>query len=402
MRNTHHATRSKPTTSDESLNVCSGTSMRIRISAAVIACLVASGMLAACGNSSTSAKSSTSSTKPPTQNLTFAVAGQTGWMTWFAKDAGFYARNGINVKILKIKSLAQSLAATVSGSSQVNTGIDMLGVGLAKGQNVDLKTFAGAGSTWAVLVGAGSEPGPSFPESIRSIAGQTIANTTPGSEVQDLMMMVDSLVGLPKDSMKYVSTQSLAGQVAALESHRLNYAMINVAGLYKLEADKFPFHVILDLRKPLTGAAATTSEGRALNQILGKPQSGTNALASWVDAHQSEVARIRLSEEEADCWVHEPANVPKLIKFVTDNDQMPEGLSPALQKQYVVENLPISYFSSEQWNTWYQVSVSSGLITKQFAPSSLYDSGTPQNPAQVYADVTSAGGTCPAYAHAAK
>lgn len=377
-----------------------------RKSAAALAVASAAMLVAACGSSSSGkVKAATSSSSPSAapQHLTgVVVPTPLSWLTLFAKDAGFFSHNGLNVSLLTINTLPQAIAALQSGAAQFGSGEDMVAAGLILYKNIDMKTFAGQGKEWVVVVGAGSTPSPQFPQSIRAIAGNTIAITALGSEQQDTMEIVDEIAGLPATAMKYTAALSVAGEVSALESHRVSYAVIDGTGTERLIAAKFPFHFILDLRKPLAGPGASTAAGKLVNKIMGRPETVASGLSSWVDSHASAVKKLQLSFEETDCFVHDSANVAKLIGFVSKAGEMPAGLSATQQQQYIEANLPISYYPVSQWNTWYHLLRKIGVFTKPFSPESLYLSSTPQSPAQVYSNVTAAGGSCPAYAKYAK
>jgi ABC-type nitrate/sulfonate/bicarbonate transport system substrate-binding protein len=323
------------------------------------------------------------------------------WLSEFALYQGFFKKNGLDVSLVQINTGAQDIAGTKNGAWQLAAGTDVILASPAYEKGIKMMAVAGQLRSPFVIVGSGSngtEGG--YPDNMKAIAGNTIAVTGLGSEQQYTVEAIDSLAGLPLDAMKFQAAGSVAGIVASLEAGHVKYGVVDATGLAILQSSGKPFHIIMDLRQSIPASAGgNTPAGRQANQIAGKPQSGVWGLTSWVTEHKEQVNRFRLSVEEADCWVHDPANFDAALSILKNKmKEVPPNLSSAQEHSYLSDNLPISYYPQETMQAWMDIVVKVGLVKEPIPMSQILAPGTPQSEQDVYKDVTTAGGSCNAYA----
>lgn len=344
----------------------------------------------------TAASSSGAGSTPVTIGL---VKTPLSWLGWVAIKEGFFGRNGVQATPVVYQSGPQGIEGVASGSIKVNIGLDLGTVGAAYEKGIKESMLSAAGVDPFSIVGAGSPPNAAatqFPAGIKEIAGKTIVIVAAGTATQSAIQELDELAGLGPSAMKFVAAGTVAGVSAALESHRAQYAVVDAGMIAQLESAKFPFYTIVDMRQPLKGTQAATPAGQEANKVIGRPVLGAWAAPTWVASHEAEVQKIQLSLEEADCWAHTPGNLGKLTSMLNSLGMIPPGLSAQQTKSYVGKDLPESYISASDFNTWNQLLVKIGYL-KSPLPQTMLANGAPSSASAVYQAVTAAGVACPGY-----
>ncbi len=218
----------------------------------------------------------------------------------YAVDAGLFKKAGLDVELVKLSNGAAVAAAVAGGSVQLGKGSALTPVqAYAKGipfiVTANLANYSSDSPNVAMLVQNGSPI-----HAAKDLVGKTIGMVgLNDSNTLGVYAWLEKS-GVALDSVKFIELGNSAG-AAALEANRVDAMMF------------------LD---PALSAALATSKFRTLsypNDALGRRFSvGTMfGFASWVNAHQDEVARFNRALSAAEAYVagHENETKPLAAKF---------------------------------------------------------------------------------------
>ncbi|HET9692622.1 MAG TPA: ABC transporter substrate-binding protein [Acidimicrobiales bacterium] len=370
--------------------------------ALALAPLLATG-LAACGSSSTSsssattaktasgATSATSTAGPPVaMNLEIYLGSYYTWLPYLAEAQGFFTKNNINANIIGLTSGGSvAFAALANGSADVAMGdLSLSGPLLEKG--VGLTDISGAvHAGWQLVAPKGSPLPTTFPASVKALKGKTIGVVGLGTSSYYFAQQLVAAAGLGPNDVQYAALGGVvANAVSALQANRVAAAMVSPDAAYYLEhgqGDQLVFDT--------SSNAALTSAGGLLGSIAGTDLGGMWARNGWLSAHPGVAKQFQLAMDEADVWMHNPANLQTVIADLQkENDlaSFEQGPGGAAFFTYALPQI-ISYAapgSGEAGMTFWN---KAGLLPKVIPTSQWYSSTIPTSASQVVAAVDAAG-----------
>ncbi|NNN18868.1 MAG: ABC transporter substrate-binding protein [Acidimicrobiaceae bacterium] len=129
---------------------------------------------------------------------------------------GIFAKNGLNVKLVKLNTSSQLVPALVGGSVQIGVGVaDDTAAAILKG--IPLQFIGLSEGTYNLEMW-----GDASIKSVQGIVGKKVALSAPDSESDFGLTALLAKNNIPETSVKRVYTGSIPGMVSALESGSAN------------------------------------------------------------------------------------------------------------------------------------------------------------------------------------
>jgi len=362
--------------------------------------LAAVSLVAGACSSSSSTKASSATTAPAGTSPTSAAAVPARveiylgsfytWLPYLAYAKGFFAKNGIDAKIVGISGGGGvAFAALASGSADVAMGdLTLAGPYIDKG--VSLTAISGAVSAGWELVGPKGENLPStYPDNIRALAGKPVGVVGLGLSSYFYMKALADAAGVPSSSMDYVAIGGLpANFVSALQAKRVAAATVTPDLAYYLVQD-LGYPLIFNLNDP----SALKQAGGLLAATAGKSDGLMWARTAWVKQYPDAARRFQLAMEETDVWMHNPANASEVLSLLgAEHDLAPfeQGAAGEAFLRYALPDI-ISYMPSGSASAFMNFWVHAGVVPKPIPTSQWLSPTMPQSAAQVLAAVRAAG-----------
>jgi len=350
--------------------------------------------LTACGTS----KSATTSSSSSSSSVPVHVTAQTflgipsSWLTQVAQAEGFFTKNDLNVSLLPVNTGAQAVAALASGSADIIFCAPDTCASL-QNQGEKLTAFAGEYNTlYAIMVRKGFTTATGYKATILALKGKTVGVPGLGTGGQFIMEALLQGAGLAPDAVTFVPTGGVPQALAALQSGQIDAWTGYPPGITEATTGGYAT-VAIDLRKP----NAQLSSVPLIGAITGVPYFAIYSTTAWAGAHPAAVDHYRLALEEADCWIHAPANLKKLTTQVQTTFGAPTGLTATALTAYVESNIPLihSYYPKSSAKAWTDYAVHFGIMKSPVAVNSWLQPGTPSTANDVIQAVKAAGGSCP-------
>lgn len=369
-----------------------------------ISLVVGTTLCAACGPSHSSSPSLKNLSRSRSVTVSLNVIPGTLYtrLVYLAQQEGFFAKNGVNARLIAVTGGPQAFAALVGGSIQFAAGA-MINAGSLVDQGTPLEIVSGMwDDNQNVLIAAKSTHLPSqFPAGVKGLTGKPVGVVSPGSAFYYYARMILQAAGVNPASEEYVSTTVIpANIVAALGSGRVPAAMVPLGtayGLAAVEGDTVLFDQDTSTASLFPGTVPTPAElpqGAPLRQLSDTVVGYLWASKPWAQSHSDAVHRVQLALMETDVWLHNPANREKATATLIDNHEVTvfPGESIAQLKHLLATTVPLltSYVPKSQVALWQRVLVSIGALHKSVPVSQFYDAQTPGSAAQVVARVKAA------------
>lgn len=367
---------------------------------ATMACVAAGSLtlLSACGSGSGGSGSPTTASGTDTTSLKAQIyAGSViSWLDHVAAAEGFFKKNNIEASIVPLSPGGTANAALAGGSIDLLTSsVTLSSPLLSKGEKFDIVSGADR-LIWSLVMRSDVKIPTTFPANVKALKGKSVAVPQLGADAYFLIRAALQDAGVPVKSVNYVPANSGAPTVteALLQSHQAAGAMTTDPAITDM-SNSGKGYVALDMRSKIPGNSLFT-------QLTGGTYNAYWVRDNWAKQHPQAVHDVRLALMETDCWMHDSANMPALLKLLNSDPSygMPKGLSPDKQQAFVTANLPISYYPKALAGEWMRFAAQYKIIPSALPTAQFYLDGTPESPADVYKQVTAAGGSCPAYANA--
>ncbi len=315
------------------------------------------------------------------------------WLPYIAAAKGFFAKNGIDAHVIGLTSGGSvAFAALANGSADVAMGdLSLSGPLLEKG--VGLELISGAvNAGWQLVAPKGSTAPTTFPASVAALKGKPVGVVALGTSSYYYLQQLSKAAGLGENGVNYTALGGVvANAVSALGANRVAGAMVSPDAAYYLindQGDKLLFDT--------SSASALTSAGGLLATIAGKSSAGMWARSGWLNAHPGIDKKFQLAMDEADVWMHQPANLPQVISTLQAEHDLATFEQGAGAQKFFAYALPdISAAvpggesgAADYMNFW----VKSGLLTKALPTSQWYSSSIPTTDSQVQSAASAAGG----------
>lgn len=314
------------------------------------------------------------------------------WLPYVASAEGFFTKNGINAHVIGITSGGPvAFAALANGSADVAMGdLSLAGPLLEKGVGLTLISGAVKGG-WQLVAPKGSTAPTTFPASVQYLKGKPIGVVSLGSSSYYFLQQLAVSGGIGANGVAYTALGGLpADAISALGAKRVTAAMVSPDLAYYLTnilGDKLIFNT--------SSTSELTTAGGLLGTIAGKAGSGMWARNGWLSAHPGVAAKFQLAMDEADAWMHNPANLTKLISILQAEKDLAAFEQGAGAPKFFAYALPLILASEPGGETgaadvmsfW----VKTGLLGHTIPVSQWYSSTIPATEAQVTAAAAAAG-----------
>ena len=379
---------------------------RQRLTGGLAAIGLAAAVLSACGSSHnssaatgssagspTTASGSTASSAPVPMKLEIYLGSYYTWLPYIAAAKGFFAKNGINAKVVGLTSGGSvAFAALANGSADVAMGdLSLSGPLMEKG--VGLELISGAvNAGWELVAPKGSAAPSTFPASVQYLKGKPVGVVALGSSSYYYLQQLSTSAGLGANGVNYTALGGVvANAVSALGANRVAAAMVSPDAAYYLindQGDRLLFNT--------SSASALTAAGGLLGTIAGKSSAGMWARTGWLNAHPGVAKKFQLAMDEADVWMHQPANLAQVISTLQAEHDLAAFEQGAGAQKFFAYALPdISAAvpggqtgAADFMNFW----VKAGLLTKALPTSQWYSSTIPTTESQVQSAASAASG----------
>lgn len=367
--------------------------------AAVLA--AASLVAAACGSSShsarsassapTSAGSSTSSTSAPIPaRVEIYLGSYYTWLPYLAYAKGFFARNGIDATIVGVTGGgAVAFAALASGSADVAMGdLTLAGPYIEKG--VPLVAISGAVSAgWELVAPKGSSLPSSFPANIKALAGKPVGVVALGTSSYFYVKTLAQAAGLSANAISYDAVGGLpANFLSALQANRVAAATVTPDLAYYL-VNVLGYPIVFNFNDP----SQLQQAGGLLASTAGKSDGLMFARGAWLKQYPQAAKRFELAMEEADVWMHNPANSAEVLSLLGaehDLAKFEQGPGGQAFLRYALPSI-ISYMPAGSPSAFMNFWVKAGALSRSIPTSQWVSPTIPSSAEQVVAAVKAAG-----------
>lgn len=357
--------------------------------------------LAACGSGSshTSAAASgtsggstppTSAPAPVTANVEIYSGSFFTWLPYLAAVQGFFAKNGINAHIIPVTGGgAVAFAALANGSADVAMGdLSLAGPLMDKGQN--LTVISGAVSAgWELVAPKSSTVPDGYPAAVTALKGKPVGVVALGTSSYHFLQELSKAAGLGPDGVTYQALGGLpANAISAIQADRVAGAMVSPDMAYYLTTVQ---HARLIYN--FNDAASLKQAGPLLGSIADRPGGWLFARTDWMKEHPAAVKPFQLAMAEADVWMHDPANLDRVVSLLESDQNLPKYAEGPAVADFLKNILPdeTSAVSADDARAYQAFWNKTGVVTKTPALDTWFSPSIPANNDAVKALVASAG-----------
>ncbi|WP_326640748.1 ABC transporter substrate-binding protein [Streptosporangium sp. NBC_01755] len=288
------------------------------LTGALVALVVTSALLSACGSSGETAS---------TSGLKIGVypGALMSLPAYVGADAGLFKKHGLDVDLVDISDGRNMTSAVVSGSIDIElNSIDNNALVIEQGQPI----VAVAGNTvrpvFTLLAGSklatpNAEAG--FPGSVQDLKGKKIGVMATGGSVEQMLRYVLKAAKVdPDKDVTLVSAGLPATGVPALKANQID-AYMSIEPAASLTSLDQSGKVVLDLRKtPLPGELTE----------LDWPYNQWASITKTVDAKRDTIGAFQAAMKDVFAFMADPTNRPKVkeiaMKRISDNAQLVDTL----------------------------------------------------------------------------
>jgi len=383
---------------------------RRRLAGGLGALALLAGGLSACSSSSHSSASSATSASPSAASASSSTAAPSTsgaavplnleiylgsfytWLPYVASSEGFFAKNGIDAHVIGITSGGPvAFAALANGSADVAMGdLSLAGPLLEKGVGLTLISGAVKGG-WQLIAPKGSAAPTNFPADVQYLKGKPVGVVSLGSSSYYYLQQTAVSAGIGAGGVSYAALGGLpADAVSALDANRVAAAMVS---------PDLGYYLVNDLGGKLLFNTTSTSQlqaaGGLLGTLAGNSGSGMWARNGWLSAHPGVETKFQLAMDEADVWMHNPANLTKLIATLQAEKDLAAFEQGAGAAKFFAYALPLEVASEPGGQTgaatvmsfWVKV----GLLSHTIPVGQWYSASIPATEAQVTSAAAAAG-----------
>jgi len=366
----------------------------------LVGVLCAVSLLAAACSSSTSSTSSTtkpskSSTTKSTAPIPISIQIDAGsyftWLAYLAGKEGFFAKNGIDAQLEESTGGGSvQFAAIAAGSTDMAIGdLPLAGPFIEKGVGMTA-VIGSVSAAWEIVAAKGVTLPTSYPANIKALAGQPVGVVGLGTSSYYYMKELAVAAGLGPQGVTY---EALGGApadfVSALENDRVKAALVSPDLAFYFVHD-LHYQLVFNYNDPAT----LDSVGGIWKARAGKSGGYMWVSNDWIAAHPGGVSRFQLAMEEADVWMHNPANLTKVIDVFKAEKDLPSFAQGPAAVPYFKSVLPyvVAYVPAGSATAIRNFWVKAGVLDATFPPpSKWFASGIPTSASQVVANVKAAG-----------
>lgn len=311
------------------------------------------------------------------------------WLPYLAAKAGFFAKNGVDASVVNLSNGPVAFSALASSSVDVVDGdLSLAGPFIQKG--VGFKIMSGSTDAgWKIVAPqnttlTGLSKG--FPASVRGLKGKSMAVWTLGSSSYYVGRYYVTSAGLPADSVTYVAAGGPFQSVATIEAGQVQAAIEAPDAAYLLVK-------LLHAKMVFDPAADKASLPKSVQQLIGRPSGALWVRSAWAKSNAAGVSRMQLALAETDVWMHDPANLARVVSLLQAGTQLPKPVTGATVQPFVQQMLQYveAYYPASSATVYSKFWVSQGLLAKQIPASTQLLPTVPATAAAVTAKVKAAG-----------
>jgi ABC-type nitrate/sulfonate/bicarbonate transport system substrate-binding protein len=301
-----------------------------------------------------------------------------------AQKEGFFAKNGLKVKLVPSESSSAQAAALTSGSVD---GIIVTADGafpfIVSG-HIDMQVVTGFAKQFFEIAVNNTIPksDTTFPAVMHALKGKTILVSPIGGSPYYLLLDALKAAGMTPSEVHIVNVDHGLPQIAALENNNGQAAVLDGPDAESvISAGKG--RVLVDFAKPGT-----------LPSYLANTQFGAFWMeASYIKAHPTVVAALRTAFAETDVWSKEPSHLKAYEAVLSGvmGSETPAAQIPALAQNTLEDS--VAYFTVASAQGWYKFDLKAETVkaTPGFNPANYVAPGTPASESDVQALVSKAG-----------
>ena len=297
-------------------------------------------------------------------------------VTYVAQDAGLYRKHCLDATLVPVGSGPAGLAQLQSGSLQFSdSSVDNTLIARNKGLPIKIVAGESSGDVYSI-VARQQLPLPhakaGYPAVMKDLVGKKIGVFGVGSGSEYVMRALLRGGGVDPNSVTFIGVGSTPTQLAALQNGAVDAVTMADPG-QDLALRLGYGRIIVDLRKPGAGP----KDVAALTGTFQVKVASERLIAEQPDL----VRRYVAANVDAARWVHDPANLPALLKLMKARVPLGEAvpneaaLFTRLVKQYVrFSTAAVSRSSIAAWNAF---EIEAGNLKKPVKFDDLVWSGTP-------------------------
>jgi len=311
------------------------------------------------------------------------------WLPYLAAKAGFFAKNGVNASLVNLSNGPVAFSALASSSVDVVDGdLSLAGPFIQKG--VGLKIMSGSTDAgWKVVAPQNTQLtglSKGFPASVRGLKGKSLAVWTLGSSSYYVARYYVTSAGLPANAVTYVAAGGPFQSVATIEAGQVQAAIEAPDAAYLLVK-------LLHAKMVFDPAADKASLPKSVQQLIGRPSGALWVRSPWAKSNAAGVSRMQLALAETDVWMHDPANLTKVVSLLQSGTQLPKPVTGATVRPFVQQMLQYveAYFPASSATVYSKFWVSQGLLAKPIPASTQLLPTVPATAAAVTSRVKAAG-----------
>lgn len=315
--------------------------------AAVLVAVAVSGSLAACSSSAGSGGGNTD--RGGTTKVSMGVFTGTflSIVPWVADAQGFFKKNGLDVNLSAIDSGPQMTALLASHELDfVLNSID----NLAQARKQGLKPVVVAGnvdsSPFVVIVRKGLPiQTDQYPAVMQSLKGKKFGVQARGGSTELIVRDMLSDAGMnPDKDVVWIGIGGPAKALPALQNGSIDAYIAFDPTQTVAEAQGFA-KPIVDMTK-----------GQGPSDFQHVDYNGAWSLDSYISAHQDTVKRFLKSELQATCWIHDPANLDKLVDLlkskISSSGLTADQYKAMIQRDAAIVGATFQRSSLDHWNSF--------------------------------------------------
>jgi NitT/TauT family transport system substrate-binding protein len=297
-------------------------------------------------------------------------------LTFIGKDAGFYEKNCLDVTLVPINSGPAGIAQLETNGIQISDStVDNVVIARSRGLKVKIVSDQSAANSYSLVASnkfATPHEKEGWPGVMKDFIGKRIGVYALGAGSHYMVRALFREAGLDPDKAAYVAVGAPPTQLAALKNGAVDAVIMIAPGQDIAEAQHYG-RVVVDLRKKGVGPKDI--------QALGKTFQVKVAADKFIDANPDIMKRYLKANEEAEAWIHDPANFQQLLKYMAKNvkigSDVPNGekLFSSLIKFWA--SVAVTGVNREAIDAWSQFEVNSGNIPKPVSYGDVVWSGAP-------------------------
>lgn len=271
----------------------------------------------------------------------------TNLSTFYARDRGFFEKEGLDVKIIVVQTNA-ALAALVTGNVDYTTLSTSAIEAALKGMPVRLVAVTSQQPVWGLVVRKGIS-------SVAQLKGKKIAVSSYGGTSYAAMLYVLKHYGLNPKDVTILATGETVSRIAALKNESVDAAIIAAPGDMKAVAIG-DFKILLDV-----------------GPIYRLPMGGLSTSLRKIKENPAEIKRVVQAVVRATRFIVDPANKDEVLKYLAGGFKLERNVAEELYRRVVPSFSPTGMVDGDKIKLVIDSAVERGVTNKSVEPDAVVD-----------------------------